>query len=677
MSPSLSPALSGAYYGASTADFGSTPVSTVIGHLTRASTFAVEPSQVAAWEREVEILQRVLAEVEGHLFLEFDVPRLGTRIDAVVLAGAALIPIEFKVGATQYLRADLDQAWDYALDLKNFHRGSHHARVFPILVATDAAHSDGAWAPVHPDGVHPPRRVNADALLEALLSARSGATGEPLDGKRRGAESYQPTPTIVQAARALYARHSVEAIFRSDASAKNLGATSRTVEEVIAAAQKEGWKAIVFVTGVPGAGKTLVGLNIATRHRRAIEEDPAHAVFLSGNGPLVKVLHEALTRDELARLRAAGVRTRKGEVEQRVKPFIQNVHHFRDAGLRSVEPPVDHVVVFDEAQRAWTQNKTARFMKSRKGIADFRQSEPEFQLSYMNRRPDWAVAVCLVGGGQEIHDGEAGILAWLDAARISFPEWRIFMSSRLTDSEYGAGEAVHALRGRPHVEWRDDLHLTVSMRSFRAERVSGFVKAVLDRDVQTAIELYGDLRPRYPLVITRDLQRAKSWVRAQARGTERFGLVASSQAERFKPHAIDVRATIDPVHWFLDDRQDTRSSFYLEDAATEFQVQGLELDWVCATWDADLRMCDGQWLHRKFHGRQWKRVKDVAAQRYMVNAYRVLLTRARQGMAIFVPPGDPDDPTRLPEYYDETFAYLASVGIESIQGMPATERATR
>jgi len=666
VSHSAAPLLGSAYYSASTAEFRSTTASTVIGQLTQHSAFAVERSQVDAWMHEIVILKRVLEDIEGHLFLEFDVPRLGTRIDAVVLAGAALIPIEFKVGATEFLRADRDQAWDYALDLKNFHRGSHAALIFPILVATEAARSDAAWAPMHHDGVFPPRHVNSEGLSDAVHSARAGATGDELDGTRWGREPYQPTPTIVQAARALYARHSVEAISRSDASARNLRETSNTVEQVIRAAQQEGWKALVCVTGVPGAGKTLVGLNIATRHRRTIEEDPAHAVFLSGNGPLVKVLHEALTRDELARLRSEGQRVRKGDVEQRVKPFIQNVHHFRDAGLKSSEPPVDHVVVFDEAQRAWNQRKTARFMKSRKGISDFGQSEPEFQLSYMDRRLDWAVAVCLVGGGQEINDGEDGIQGWLEAARRHFPHWRIFISGRLTDSEYGAGSAIESLRGHAHVEWRDDLHLAVSMRSFRAERVSGFVKAVLDHDVQTARELYRELRPRYPLVITRDLQRAKSWVRAQARGSERFGLVASSQAERLKPHAIDVRATIDPVHWFLDEREDTRSSFYLEDAATEFQVQGLELDWICATWDADLRMQGGQWLHRKFHGKQWKRVKDPSAQRYLVNAYRVLLTRARQGMAIFVPPGDANDPTRLPAYYDETFAYLTSVGIEVV-----------
>ena len=655
-----------AYYSATIESFRSTSTSEVLGVLTQASRGAVDPAQVSAWSEEARILREALDGVPGHLFLEFDVPRLGTRIDAVVVSGSALIPIEFKVGATRYLRADAEQAWDYALDLKNFHRGSHHAEIFPLLVATDATRADADWPAPHADGVRPPRHVNAAALRAAILDAIARAAGPALDGEKWGRESYEPTPTIVQAARALYARHSVEAISRSDASAKNLGVTSRTVESVIVDAQRNGWKAIVFVTGVPGAGKTLVGLNIATRHRRAVKEDPTHAVFLSGNGALVKVLHEALTRDEVARLRLEDKRVTKKEVGQQVKPFIQNVHHFRDDGIRTGAPPVDHVVVFDEAQRAWNREKTTRFMKGKKGIADFAMSEPEFQLSYMDRRPDWAVAVCLVGGGQEIHDGEAGIQAWLDAVRDAFPHWHVYISSRLTDTEFGAGEAIRALTGRAHVVWSDDLHLSVSMRSFRAERVSGFVKAVLDHDRDSARTLYRELRARYPLVITRDLDRAKAWVRAQARGSERYGLVASSKAFRLKPHAIDTRVEIDPVHWFLDDRDDTRSSFYLEDAATEFQVQGLELDWICATWDADLRMSGGAWLHRKFHGGKWKQVKKAADQRYLLNAYRVLLTRARQGMAVFIPPGDPADHTRLPAFYDETFEYLASLGVERI-----------
>lgn len=655
-----------AWYAAETERFCAASAREVLGALAQASPGDVTEAQRSAWEVEIELLRAALAGVPGYLFLEFDVPRLGSRIDAVVVSGAAVVPIEFKVGESAFRRSDYEQAWDYALDLRNFHRGSHTAALFPVLVATEARTSESSWQPPHADGVRPPRRTNADGLRAAVLDAMEAADGPAIDADAWGREPYQPTPTIVQAARLLYARHSVDAISRSDASAKNLGATSGAVEHVIREAQRRGHKAIVFVTGVPGAGKTLVGLNIATRHRRAVEEDPTHAVYLSGNAPLVKVLQEALTRDEVDRLRRSGGRARVGEVRQRVKPFLQNVHHFRDEGLRTDDPPVDHVVVFDEAQRAWNHAKTARFMKTRKKILGFDKSEPEFQLSYMDRRPDWAVAVCLVGGGQEIHDGEAGIDAWIAAARDRYPHWHVYLSPRLTDSEYGAGTVVESVRGRQHVHLNEDLHLSVSMRSFRAEHVSGFIKAVLDCDLESARRLYCELRPRYPLVLTRDLPRAKEWVRQQARGSERYGLVASSQAERLKPHAIDVRAPVNPVHWFLNEREDTRSSFYLEDAATEFQVQGLELDWACVTWDADLRMGDGSWAHRKFHGSRWKHVRQQEHQRYLVNAYRVLLTRARQGMVVCVPRGDERDPTRKPAFYDRTFDYLASLGIEQI-----------
>lgn len=666
MGSATNPTRSAAWYGASVAQFVAASTNEVVGALTRAGPFAIDEPQRRAWEEQIELLRSAVAGVDGWLCLEFDVPRLGSRIDAVLIAGAAIVPIEFKVGANDHLRPDYEQAWDYALDLKNFHRGSHDAPIFPILVATEAAKAEAVWEPPHNDGVRSPRRSNPATLRGAILDAIAAARGPALDGEAWARAPYQPTPTIVQAAQSLYARHSVEAISRSDAGAKNLAVTSRTVERIIGDARRGGWKAIVFVTGVPGAGKTLVGLDVATRHRRAVEEDPTHAVYLSGNAPLIAVLREALTRDEYERLRQQGKRERKGAILQRVKPFLQNVHQFRDEGLRSEAPPVDRVVVFDEAQRAWNREKTATFMKLKKGRPDFTMSEPEFQLSYMDRRRDWAVAICLVGGGQEIHVGEAGIHAWIDAARERFPHWRIFVSPRLTDSEYGAGAAIDSLSNRPHVAWSEDLHLAVSMRSFRAERVSSFVKAILDFDVGAARQLYGELRARYPLVVTRDLQRAKEWVRSHARGSERFGLVASSQAERLKPHAIDVRTKVDPVQWFLNERDDTRSSFYLEDAATEFQVQGLELDWACVTWDADLRRSGSRWLHRKFHGSRWKNVNHTDHQRYLVNAYRVLLTRARQGMAIFVPPGDRSDPTRLPEFYDGTYDYLASLGVDSI-----------
>jgi hypothetical protein len=322
--------------------------------------------------------------------------------------------------------------------------------------------------------------------------------------------------------------------------------------------------------------------------------------------------------------------------------------------------------VFDEAQRAWTLRQTANFMRRKKNVPDFSQSEPEFLISYMNRHSDWGVVVCLVGGGQEINTGEAGIDAWLQAINAKFPDWQMHISSRLTDSEYAAGHALDAVRHRAGTYFDDCLHLSVSMRSFRAENVSAFVKAVLDQEERAAAAALRQLSSRYPVVITRDLNAAKQWVRDHARGTERFGLLASSKAQRLKPHAIDIRVDVDPVCWFLNEKDDTRSSFYLEDAATEFQVQGLELDWSCVTWDADLRLDGPTWSYHDFRGSRWTNVANADNRRYLLNAYRVLLTRARQGMAIFVPPGEPSDPTRPPEFYDPVFEYLTRLGIPAL-----------
>jgi Uncharacterized conserved protein (DUF2075). len=418
------------------------------------------------------------------------------------------------------------------------------------------------------------------------------------------------------------------------------------------------------VTGVPGAGKTLVGLNLATRRE---EDEATHAVFLSGNGPLVAVLREALTRDEVTRRRQQGEKVRKGKVGESVKAFIQNVHHFRDDALIDTGPPIEHVVIFDEAQRAWNLKQTASFMLRKKRQPGFSDSEPEFLISYMDRHKDWAVIVCLVGGGQEINTGEAGIDAWLDAVNRRFPEWEMFISKRLTDTEYAAGRVLEIVRERPRTEFDDSLHLAVSMRSFRAENVSAFVKALLDCEKEEARSAFAGLAERYPIAITRDLNVAKQWIRERARGTERFGLVASSKAMRLKPHAIDIRVSVDPVHYFLNEKEDTRSSYYLEDAATEFQVQGLELDWVCVNWDADFRFNGSDWNYHDFRGKRWCNISNADNRVYLRNAYRVLLTRARQGMVVFVPPGDSADPTRSPGLYDSTFKYLKELGISEIR----------
>jgi len=664
--PAISPTAASLrfWYGASNADFLSASADQIVGQLTLNSSFDIDRTQAAAWLVEIELLQSNLGNLAGSIFFEFSIPRMGRRIDVVLVVGAAVFAIEFKVGEKTSDRSAIDQVWDYGLDLKNFHEASHDASIIPILIATEATECPALELQADADKLYRPIVVDPASFRSALEAVLAKISGAAVDADAWSRASYHPTPTIIEAARSLYARHSVEAIARFDAGAQNLHLTSQRIEELVDEAQTRRRKRICFVTGVPGAGKTLVGLNLATRRE---ENEPTHAVFLSGNGPLVAVLREALTRDEVVRRKKQGEKVRKGKVGESVKAFIQNVHHFRDDALIDIGPPIEHVVIFDEAQRAWNLKQTASFMLRKKRRPGFTDSEPEFLISYMDRHKDWAVVVCLVGGGQEINTGEAGIDAWLDAVNRRFPEWEMFISSRLTDSEYAAGRVLEIVRERPQTKFDDSLHLAVSMRSFRAENVSAFVKALLDCDKAEAKRAFAELSGRYPTAITRDLNAAKGWIRERARGTERYGLVASSRAMRLKPHAIDIRVSVDPVHYFLNDRDDTRSSYYLEDAATEFQVQGLELDWVCINWDADFRFNGSDWNYHDFRGNRWCNISNVDNRMYLRNAYRVLLTRARQGLVVFVPPGDSADPTRSPGFYDSTFEYLKELGISEIR----------
>lgn len=652
-----------AWYGESISEFLHSDPDNIIGQLTRRGG-GVDNAQLAAWRSQIDFLKAELHDVSGHLYFEFSIPRMGRRVDVVLVTGPAVFVLEFKVGATQFDLSALNQVWDYALDLKNFHETSHRATLVPILIATGAETSPPTAFKADHDSVYRPIAVHPEGFRAALDSALLAISAEGMNAQAWALGSYLPTPTIVEAARSLYARHSVDSIARNDAGAKNLHLTSKRLEELVEEARAQSRKLICFVTGVPGAGKTLVGLNVATQHRD--KDQPTYAVFLSGNGPLVKVLQEALTRDELARQKILNPKAKKGKIGESVKAFIQNVHHFRDDCLVDLNAPPEHVVIFDEAQRAWNLKQTAGFMSRKKGRPDFSQSEPEFLISCMDRQKDWAVIVCLVGGGQEINTGEAGIDAWIEAVNSKFPGWHMYVSSKLDDSEYAAGDALERCRERPFTHFDSSLHLGVSMRSFRAENVSGFVKALLDCERDGARKALAELIARYPIAVTRDLDLAKQWIRMRARGSERYGLLASSKAQRLKPHAIDIRVEIDPVHWFLNDRHDTRSSYYLEDAATEFQVQGLELDWTCVTWDGDLRFNGDGWGFHDFRGSQWCNIHQRESRLYLRNAYRVLLTRARQGMVIFVPHGDPEDLTRSPAFYDPTFKYLTDLGVPTI-----------
>ena len=657
--------MSRAYYSDSIANFVHSDPTVIIGKLAQGSEFSVETTQRDAWLGQIQVLTPILGKYEGCIYFEYSVPRMGERIDVVLLIDAAIFVLEFKVGEKEFTSYAVDQVCDYALDLKNFHETSHDCYVAPILIATKAKACEIVIATTpQNDKLLFPIKSTPETLISAIDAVLEFTDGNYIEAKTWESGRYCPTPTIIEAAMALYRKHDVIEISRSDAGARNLHQTTDAISKIIWLSKERSHKAICFVTGVPGAGKTLIGLNIATKHLDA--DGDMYGVFLSGNGPLVKILQEALARDKIRREKAVKRRITKKEALSEVKAFVQNVHHYRDEYLKDSKPPIDHVALFDEAQRAWNLEQTANFMRRKKNQPNFNQSEPEFLISCIDRHPDWGVIVCLVGGGQEINTGEAGIGEWIEALNRSFPAWHVYISDRLTDSEYGAGAFLEKIRTRANVSYSEDLHLSISMRSFRAENVSLLIKQILDTDAEEARRTFEQLNKKYPIVITRNLKSAKKWLKANARGSERYGIVVSSSAERLRPHAIHVKAPMDPVHWFLAGKEDVRSSYYLEDVATEFSIQGLELDWVCVAWDADYRFGPQGWKHFSFCGAKWNRVKKYERQNYLKNAYRVLLTRARQGMVIVVPQGDSGDPTRLPEFYDPTFEYLKSIGFPEI-----------
>jgi len=632
----------------------------IIGEISTNSRHGHIPTELQAWEQQIVILKEQLHGFEGHLFFEFSIPRMGKRVDCVLIIQNIVFIIEFKVGESRYLNIDIDQVWDYALDLKNFHQPSQDLLLVPVLIATDSKSYDARIVQtIHQDNLLNPLKTNAISLGLLIRNVLDQyGSQQYVNALQYVAGSYSPTPSIIEAAIKLYNNHTVDDITRNDADVINLTLTTSYISETIEYAKKNKKKIICFVTGVPGAGKTLVGLKVATEHLDKSQGNTS--VFLSGNKPLVDILQEALTRDRVLQEKLKGNKLTKREAKESVKAFIQIIHHYRDEYLRDKKAPYDHVAIFDEAQRAWTKEQTINFMKRKKGIPDFEFSEPEFLISCLNRHPDWAVIVCLVGGGQEINTGEAGISEWLSAIQTRFPEWETRISPNLTDAEYAAKSAIENLS---NVALSESLHLSVSMRSFRAEHVSKLIKEILDID-ENAKHTLALLRDKYPIVLTRDINKAKDWLRQKARGSERYGIVASSQAYRLKPLAIDIKTQVNHVNWFLDGKHDIRSSYFLEDVATEFQVQGLELDWTCITWDGDLRFSNDKWSTYSFKGTKWENIKKEMRKKYLINAYRVLLTRARQGMVIVVPEGNSEDHTRQPQFYNSTFNYLKEIGFE-------------
>lgn len=653
------------YYSDSIQTFLKKSPETIIGEISVNGRLGHINTELFAWEFQIKLLKDILQIHNGHLFFEFSIPRMGKRVDCLLIIKNIVFVIEFKVGEKEFLNSNLEQVWDYALDLKNFHKPSHSLLLVPILVATHAKERQiEIITSSHNDNLVNPLKTNAESLIKSINEVIFFfENGENINVNEYLGGSYSPTPTIIEAAIKLYNNHNVEEITRNDADATNLNITTKYISDTIDFARSNSKKVICFVTGVPGAGKTLVGLKVATEHLD--KEKGNTSVFLSGNKPLVDILQEALTRDRVIQEKLIGNKITKKQARESVKAFIQIIHHYRDEYLRDSKAPYDHVAIFDEAQRAWTKEQTVKFMQQKKGISNFQYSEPEFLISCLDRHKDWAVVICLVGGGQEINTGEAGISEWLSAIKNKFIDWETRISPNLFDSEYSAQIEIDNLTKNNKVVFNESLHLAVSMRSFRAEYLSKLIKEILDIDENSKNTL-NQLQDKYPIVLTRDIEKAKKWLKEKARGSERYGIVVSSQAYRLKPLAIDVKTPINHVNWFLDGKDDIRSSYFMEDVATEFQVQGLELDWACVTWDGDLRYDKEGWKTFSFVGNKWQNIHKEIRKKYLINAYRVLLTRARQGMVIVIPEGNNEDNTRKPEFYDNTFNYIKSIGFKTI-----------
>ena len=698
-------------------EFRSLESSFILGKLVSSYHGSALTTTLEAWENEINILKNVLVKLEGNgqIIFEYDIPRLGKRIDCVLLYHGIIFVLEFKIGEKQILENDVDQVFDYALDLKNFHKLSENKLIVPILIATKYERkSTEIMMSVYDDKVINPLVTGEKGILDLINQVINKFPSEEEIDKNWIISPYAPTPTIIEAAKRLYENHSVTDITRHEADNVSTDQTINYILDVINKTKTNKEKSILFVTGVPGAGKTLVGLDVAVKQtykdgNKALKDEGA--VYLSGNGPLVAVLNEALAQDNYQKCKANNENKKLTDSRREVSKFIQVIHRYRDNMLAKIKNPVEngvleidplkaikleesgyseveHVAIFDEAQRSWTHDRLANYLKrggtygNKLKVPNFPLSEAAFLIWSLDQREDWATIVCLVGGGQEINTGEAGISEWIKALNTNFKHWKVYISPRLTEPEYAEGKVDELLKDNKNVTYSSSLHLSVSLRSFRAEKLSSFVHALLSLEVNKASELYKEIKDKYPIVLTRSMDKAKTWLHNKVRGNERTGVLITKESARYKPLGIHILPSNDEntVHWFLEDKIDTRSSNYLEDAATEIQVQGLELDYTCLLWDADMRYEKGKWHFYKYDGKtKWVEQLPTSENKeelikYMLNAYRVLLTRARMGMVICVPNGNAnknvngfyEDGTRLPSYYDGTYEYLKSLGIEEI-----------
>lgn len=662
-----------AYYSSSVESFTLTSVDEISAQLHvkySADGFLSQyTSQTVAWNATIPQLQKELRSLlsqcqeaaKWRVLLEYPLYRLRRRIDVLLLSPAAIIVIELKVGETQFQSSDRRQVEEYALDLRDFHSASSGMNIVPVLWCTEA-NSTYYGVAIRPGDVADVCLVGKTGLAKLLDQIGTSNPTTPYEIHEWEAGQYKPVPTVVDAATTLFAGHGVREITHADAT--NLDASANRVIQIIHETKRDSTRSLVFLAGVPGSGKTLAGLQVVHSSVESGVEDQGDIVYLSGNTPLVVVLREALARDETKRKRAMGEISRLAESRNSVRTRIQHIIDFLHEYLTNDNDssPHEHVIVFDEAQRAWDE----AYGRKKFGRPF---SEPRLLLEIMGRHTDWCSIIALVGGGQEINAGENGIAEWGKALRELEPEeaakWRIYGPPNFLEGSVAtAGLGAGRLSGVKAINVEQDLELNVPLRSFRSPLLSQWVAAVLDGNSEKAANFASNLG-EYPIVIVRSLDLIRKWLKSVSRGERRYGLVASSGARRLRADGLGVTLNATDgsaiAQWYLNDRGDVRSSFALEVPANEYTTQGLELDFVGLCWGGDLIWTEDSWQYRQFRGNKWVNVNGDR-QRFVTNSYRVMMTRGREGLAIWVPAGSNEDPTREPKLFDDTANFLLRCG---------------
>ncbi len=624
--------------------------------------------QTLTWGRDIRSLRQCFLEslqsdgTAGNwgLLLEFSIPRKEVRIDAVLLIHNEIVILEAKSGG------DFSQARrqieEYALLLHYFHKASNERRIVPVIVSPEAGEPD--LDPLKQDELFPQLArfwvkkatiSSWQSLPDVLKLIGDRESSEQIQPEPWDESPYHPVPSIIEAAIALKGGLSIREIAQCEASEHEVGLVRETIQSYVDQARMNNEHVICFLTGVPGSGKTLVGLSLAHSHEN--QKNAIH--FMSGNGPLVKVLQQLFTQEG----RRNGANAINARIE--AKTLLENVHVFaRNYMDDDKREPSNHAIIFDEAQRAWNRAQNKKKFKR-----DY--SEPEMLLGIMERHQDWAAVIALVGGGQEINDGEAGLEEWGRALAERSTPWMIYASPEVLNG--GPSTAGHRLfdgpSSTPRVQTNDTLHLRTSNRSLRAENLASWVNYVLDGDADSASKLR--IADKFPIFLSRNLDETRAKLREQALGPIRYGLVGSSGASRLRAIGLEPSSTFHAdypwEHWYLAPEQDLRSSYRCEVFTTEFEIQGLELDWIGLCWGGDCiwERMHGWQLRKLLSGpnNRWVSIKNPERRKFRENAYRVLLTRARQGMIIFVPNGNAEDTTNLPDEFNATAEFLLKCGV--------------